>query len=107
MAKIPNIEELFGAGRAPRPTNPRLTEGRSAQVMQMPERPPPISRDPWFDELTSESGQNLFVFVTNPRGQRVRIAGPFPDQGAADQALSRLRTKNQNVELSVGPWTPG
>ena len=66
----------------------------------------PISKDPWFDELTGRGGDELFVFVTNPRGKRIRVAGPFPDQAGAQQALDRLSKNSKGVTLDIGPWTP-
>lgn len=52
------------------------------------------------------TGNELFVFVTNPRGKRIRVAGPFPDEASAQSALERLSRNSKGVTLDIGPWTP-
>ena len=107
MAKAPNITELFGGGRAPRPTNPRLRSG-TAEVTPMPERPPPISRDPWFDQVGQSEGP-LFVWAETPTGKKVRLDGPFTDEQQAMTAFYALQKKakpGSSMKLSVGPGGP-
>lgn len=105
MAKIPDVIDLFAAGRAPRPTNPRLRPG-PGEVISMPERPPPISRDPWFDELQKSHPSALFVWAETPGGKKVRLDGPYYNDRDATQALEILQKRakpNSGMRLSIGP----
>lgn len=108
MTKVPDIIELFGAGRAPRPTNPRLRSG-TGEVVNMPTVPPHISRDPWFDGVSTAAAKSegpLYIWASTPSGKKVRLDGPFENEQQASNAFYALQKKakpGSGMQLSIGP----
>jgi hypothetical protein len=51
-----------------------------------------------------EPTAELFIWMTSPRGQRVRLDGPFTNEMDAQRALRTLKARSSaSSQLSVGP----
>ena len=72
----------------------------------VPNGPPPISKDPWFNMLgppaEGASNHRFYIWGEN-QGRRVRIDGPFTSETEAQKQLNLMKPHAKNMTLSVGP----
>lgn len=103
--RAPNVSEIGN--------HPGFEMGRPD--LEPIEASPPISRDPWFDEvdpeaLLREAGPRGTIFLWGVKnGNRVRLDGPFASQDEANRALQRLQRNvdpRTGFRLEIGPDQP-
>lgn len=67
-------------------------------VLPGPGSAPPISKDPWFDDLMPPEQYFIYAFKDNKSS---RLDGPFKTELEARVRLDELRKKNKNLEMAV------
>lgn len=120
MQASPELSSYMAQRAGPLPTRPDMTNvlDPGGWVPEMSRGlPPPISRDPWFDQIEDVgehtpitrkgSPQLLYIWFTDPTGRRVRIDGPFTNEVEAQRELRLMMQSTENPEfLSIGPDAP-
>lgn len=79
-----------------------------------PPEPPPISKDPWFENIDGPSTpitenpmeKSFYIWAKNKKGQRTRLDGPYYSYDGANRALiSYIQNKKpKNITFDItGP----
>lgn len=73
-------------------------------VLPGPGSAPPISKDPWFDQASL--GPEIYIWAKKD-GKTTRLAGPFPNEEAAERELLNLEQHlSGDMTLEIGPQVP-